>query len=143
MDAIGLRIDFRLTPFQDLIKELEAGKFQMYFGGYGGIPSGYAQLMQLYGKEPPSVNTSRFKSAEYDRAMEEYLRSPARRRADRGRAPDVGDRAHVRPDHPDDLPPRERLRAAVDCWAFVRSCSRPTGSTSTSTSRASGRPSGK
>jgi ABC-type transport system substrate-binding protein len=77
MDAIGLRFTFRLTPFQDQIKELEAGKYQIFVGGYGGIPSGYGVLMQLYGKEPPSVNTSRFKSDEYDRAMEEYLRSPA------------------------------------------------------------------
>ncbi len=75
MDAIGLRMSYKLTPFQDLIKDLEAGKFQLYFGGYGGIPSGYAQLMQLYGKEPPSVNASLFRSADYDRAMEEYLRS--------------------------------------------------------------------
>ena len=75
MDAIGLRMDYRLTPFQDVIKDLEGGKFQLYFGGYGGIPSGYAQLMQLYGKEPPAVNASRFNSADYDRAMEEYLRS--------------------------------------------------------------------
>jgi len=75
MDAIGLRMDYRLTPFQDVIKDLEAGKFQLYFGGYGGIPSGYAELMQLYGKEPPAVNASRFKSPDYDRAMEEYLRS--------------------------------------------------------------------
>jgi hypothetical protein len=51
MDAIGLRFDYRLTPFQDLIKDLDGGKFQLYFGGYGGIPSGYAQLMQLYGKD--------------------------------------------------------------------------------------------
>jgi ABC-type transport system substrate-binding protein len=75
MDAIGLRMDYRLTPFQDVIKDLEAGKFQLYFGGYGGIPSGYAELMQLYGKEPPSVNASRFNSADYDRAMDEYLKS--------------------------------------------------------------------
>ena len=64
--ARGKGIDRRL---------LEAGKFQLYFGGYGGIPSGYAQLMQLYGKEPPAVNASLFRSADYDRAMEEYLRS--------------------------------------------------------------------
>ena len=75
MDAIGLRMNYRLTPFQDAIKDLEAGKFQLYFGGYGGIPSGYAELQQLYGKEPPAVNASRFSSPEYDRAMEEYLRS--------------------------------------------------------------------
>src|SRR5205823_869667 len=45
-------------------------------GGYGGIPSGYAQLMQLYSKEPPTINVSRFKQDDYDRAMEEYLKSP-------------------------------------------------------------------
>ena len=77
MDAIGLRMDYRLVPFQDIIKELEAGKYQLYYGGYGGIPSGYAELTQLYGKEPPTVNFSRFKSDEYDRAMDEYLKSPA------------------------------------------------------------------
>ncbi len=76
MDAIGLRMEYRMTPFQDLIKDLDAGKFQVYFGGYGGIPSGYGVLTQLSGKEPPSVNASRFRSAEYDRAMEEFLRSP-------------------------------------------------------------------
>jgi ABC-type transport system substrate-binding protein len=75
MDAIGLRTEFRLTPFQDVIKDLEAGKFQLFFGGYGGLPSGFAELIQLYGKEPPSVNVSRFKSSDYDRAMEDYLRS--------------------------------------------------------------------
>jgi len=76
MDAIGLRMAYRLTPFQDVIKELEAGKFQMYFGGYGGIPSGYAELIQLSGTEPPTVNASRFKSGEYDRALAEFLKSP-------------------------------------------------------------------
>jgi len=75
MDGIGLRMEYRLTPFQDVIKELEAGKFQLYFGGYGGIPSGYAQLIQLQGKQPPTVNFSRFRSAEYDRAMEAFLKS--------------------------------------------------------------------
>jgi len=76
MDAVGVRVDFRLMPFQDLIKELENGKLQIYMGGYGGIPSGYAQLMQLYSKEPPTINVSRFKQDDYDRAMEEYLKSP-------------------------------------------------------------------
>ena len=75
MDAIGLRMEYRLTPFQDLIKDLEAAKFQIYFGGYGGVPSGYAQLMQLQGTQPPAVNASRFRSAEYDRAMEAFLMS--------------------------------------------------------------------
>ena len=76
MDAIGIRMSFRLAPFQDFIKELEAGKFQMYSGGYGGLPSGYAEFIQFYSKEPPTTNTTRFKSADYDAAFEEFLRSP-------------------------------------------------------------------
>ncbi len=77
MNALGLRTDFHVTPFQEVIKELDGGKFQMYFGGYGGEPSAYAELMQLYGIQPPTVNPSRFKFAEYDRMMVEFLRSPA------------------------------------------------------------------
>jgi oligopeptide transport system substrate-binding protein len=77
MSALGLRTAFHVTPFQEVIKELDGGKFQIYFGGYGGEPSAYAVLMQLYGKQPPTINSSRFKFAEYDRMMEEYLRSPS------------------------------------------------------------------
>ena len=77
MDALGLRLDFRVAPFQDIIKELDAGRYQMYSGGYGGDPSGYAELIQLHGKQPSSVNTTRFRNADYDAAMAEFLRSPA------------------------------------------------------------------
>jgi ABC-type transport system substrate-binding protein len=75
--ALGLRTDFHVTPFQEVIKEIDAGKFQMYFGGYGGEPSGYAELIQLVSTQPPTVNSARFKLADYDRAMEAFLRSPA------------------------------------------------------------------
>jgi ABC-type transport system substrate-binding protein len=75
MDAVGLRMDFHVTPFQDAIKELEKGKYQMYFGGFGGSPSGYPELLQLYSKQPQRVNVTQFKFAEYDRAAEQFLRS--------------------------------------------------------------------
>ena len=75
MDAVGLRMDFHVTPFQDAIKELEKGKYQMYFGGFGGSPSGYPALLQLYSKQPQRVNVTQFKFAEYDRAAEQFLRS--------------------------------------------------------------------
>lgn len=75
INAIGLRTQFRVMPFQDFIKETDAGNFQVKVDGYGGSPSGYGELMQLYSHEPPTVNGSRFKLAEYDRAMEQYLRS--------------------------------------------------------------------
>ena len=75
MDAVGLRFEFREAPFQDYIKELEAGKFQIYSGGYGGTMTGYGELIQLYSPEPSTVNATRFKLRGYDEAMEQYLRS--------------------------------------------------------------------
>ncbi|HKE39547.1 MAG TPA: ABC transporter substrate-binding protein [Casimicrobiaceae bacterium] len=76
MDAIGIRMDFHITPFQDVIKELEQGKFQMYAGGYGGNPSGWSELTQLYSRQPRTVNITAFKLSEYDRAFEQFLASP-------------------------------------------------------------------
>jgi ABC-type transport system substrate-binding protein len=75
MDAIGLRMDFHVTPFQDAIKEMEQGKFQIIFRGFGGTPSGYPELLQLYSKQPRRINSGLFKLAEYDRAAEQFLRS--------------------------------------------------------------------
>jgi len=75
-DALGLRSDYRMTPFQDFIKELEAGKYQMYAGGYGGVPSGYAELWQLDAREPPTVNAARFRLGEFDRAVDRFMVSP-------------------------------------------------------------------
>jgi oligopeptide transport system substrate-binding protein len=75
MEAVGLRTAFRQAPFQDIIKELEKGKFQLYYGGFGGSPSGYAELVQLSAKQPQRVNVSQFKLTEYDRALDHFLRT--------------------------------------------------------------------
>ena len=75
MDAIGIRTAYRQTPFQEVIKELEHGKFQLYYGGFGGSPSGYAELQQLYSEAPQRINVTQFKLPEYDRAMEQFIRS--------------------------------------------------------------------
>ena len=75
MDAVGLRMEFHVTPFQDAVKEMVAGKYQMAFVGQGGVPSGYAVLIPLYGKAQSSINLSRFKLAEYDAAFGEFLRT--------------------------------------------------------------------
>ena len=75
MEAVGLRTAFRQAPFQDIIKELEKGKFQLYYGGFGGSPSGYAELVQLSAKQPQRVNVSQFKLPEYDRALDHFLRT--------------------------------------------------------------------
>ncbi len=76
LDALGLRSDFHLAPFQDVIKELEGGSFQLFSGGYGGIPFGYAQILQLDSREPATVNASRFKLPEYDRTLDRFFANP-------------------------------------------------------------------
>jgi ABC-type transport system substrate-binding protein len=76
MDAIGIRIDFHVTPFQDFVKELIAGKYQMSAAGFGGIPTGDGILELLDSRQPPFANQSRFKSAEYDQWVDRFLRSP-------------------------------------------------------------------
>lgn len=76
LDAIGLRSDFRMTPFQDVIKELEGGRFQMFWGGYGGTPFGYPMLWQLDGRQPQTVNVSRFQSPEVERLVDAFFASP-------------------------------------------------------------------
>ena len=75
MRALGIRLDFHVTPFQDLVKEIESAKFQVCFIGFGGQPSGYLELFQLYGKAPRTTNISRFRSPTYDALMEDFLRS--------------------------------------------------------------------
>jgi oligopeptide transport system substrate-binding protein len=73
MDAIGIHMDFKLAPFQEMVKDTQAGKFQMLSSGYGGLPSGYAELVQLWGQSPLAVNMTSFQFADYDRAFEEFL----------------------------------------------------------------------
>jgi len=75
MDAIKLRMEFHVTPFQDAVKEMVAGKYQLAFVGQGGIPSGYGVLIPLWGKAQSSINLSRFKLSEFDAAFGEFLRS--------------------------------------------------------------------
>jgi len=75
MEAIGLRTEFHVAPFQEIIKDFEKGKYQMYQGGFGGSPSGYIQHSQLHGKQPQRVNVSQFANADYDRAADAFLRA--------------------------------------------------------------------
>jgi ABC-type transport system substrate-binding protein len=75
MDAIGLAMDFNLAPFQEIIKALEKGQFQLYYGGFGGSPSGSAELIQLSAKQPQRVNVTQFRLPEYDRALDDFVRS--------------------------------------------------------------------
>ncbi|HEX3631918.1 MAG TPA: ABC transporter substrate-binding protein [Casimicrobiaceae bacterium] len=76
MDAIGIRIDFRVAPFQDFVKDLIAGKYQMSAAGFGGVPTGDGILELLDSRQPPFANQSRFKLAEYDRWVDRFLQTP-------------------------------------------------------------------
>ena len=91
MDVLGLRTEFDVMPFQEIIKNLEKGKFQMYQGGFGGSPSGYNEHAQLHGKQPQRV----------------------RRGADRGGTQDERHRGHVHAVAAGLLPAGERLRPGV------------------------------
>ncbi len=75
LDAVGLRVEFKVVPTQDLFKEAAQGKFQINIHGRGGGPRGLLFSM-LYGPAPPENNESRFRNGQYDRAFEEFLRAP-------------------------------------------------------------------
>jgi len=75
MEAIGVRMEFRSSPLQDVIKETVQGKFQLSVLGRGSSPTGLL-FVTLYSKEPPDTNASRFRSDDYDRAVEQYMRAP-------------------------------------------------------------------
>ncbi|MBK9117174.1 MAG: bicyclomycin resistance protein [Betaproteobacteria bacterium] len=83
MEAIGLRIEFRPTPVQDLFKEAAQGRFMLNIHGRSASPDGLL-FLTFYGPSPAEANESRFRSAEYDRAFEAFLR--ARDDAERTRA---------------------------------------------------------
>ena len=82
--AIGVRVEFHMAPFQDIIKEIERGKFSAYYGGYGGLPFGYGILQQLDSRAPGVQNVSHFALPAYDRAMDAWFRTddPQRRVAE-------------------------------------------------------------
>jgi hypothetical protein len=134
MDAIGLRTDFNVAPFQDIIKDLEKGKFQMYQGGFGGSPSGYNEHSQLHGKQPQRVNVPQFANADYDRAAEASCAArPTKSRSPR-RAPCTASRARTCRSCPC-ISGWNRTTSSRGSRAFVLACSRATGNTSTSTPR--------
>ena len=75
MDAIGIRTEFHMTPFQDFVKEVIGGKFQLAVTGFGGVPTGNGILQLLDGRQPPFANQSRFDRPEYDRLVDRFLQS--------------------------------------------------------------------
>jgi oligopeptide transport system substrate-binding protein len=94
--AVGLRTDFHVVPFQDAVKELTMGQYQVWYGGFGGTPTAYAIMSQLYGKTSPQINVSKFSLPEYDAAIERFMRTsdPAEQVAAARRAAEI-QRAYV------------------------------------------------
>ncbi len=113
MDAIGIRIDFQLTPFQDFIKEVIGGKYQLATTGFGGLPTGNGILQLLDSRQPPFANQSRFKIGRVRSLGRSIPAQPRRARADRGGPQLDRDRAHLRAAAAADIPARERFRPAV------------------------------
>jgi len=75
MDAIGIRMNFKLTRFQELLKEAEAGTYQLNAFVMGGLPTAYGVTVQFYSRSPPTVNPTRFNMPRYDQAFEDYIGS--------------------------------------------------------------------
>ena len=75
LEAVGLRTKFTISPFQDAVKDITAGHFQMWFGAFGGTPTAYGIFSQLYSKAAPQTNLSRFSLPEYDAAIERFMRT--------------------------------------------------------------------
>jgi oligopeptide transport system substrate-binding protein len=74
MDALGVRLDFRSVPVQDLFKEAAQGKFMVDIHGRSLTPNGLG-FGQFYGPSPPEANESRFRFPQYDRAFEAFLQA--------------------------------------------------------------------
>jgi ABC-type transport system substrate-binding protein len=69
MDDVGLRITFRKAPWQELLKDANAGKLMMWtLGGNASSPDAETWLSSLYGPNAgEKSNRGRFKLPQYDR----------------------------------------------------------------------------
>jgi ABC-type transport system substrate-binding protein len=72
MDALGVRVEFKSTPLQDVFKEAAQGKFMMNIHGRAATPLGTI-FQTFYSTQPGEANESRFKSKEYDRALDAFF----------------------------------------------------------------------
>ena len=78
MDAIGIRMQVVQRTFSELVDMSRGGKLMMFNLGYRSLePSGYQILQTLWSRSPLDTNPSQFENADYDRAYEEFLKTPA------------------------------------------------------------------
>lgn len=74
MDALGVRLEFRAVPVQDLFKAAAQGHFALTIHGRSANPNGLI-FQTFYGPMPPEANESRFRYEPYDRAYREFVRA--------------------------------------------------------------------
>jgi len=78
MDAIGIRMQVQQQTFAELLNLSRAGKLPMFNLGYRSLePSGYQILQTLWGQSPRDTNPSQFHQPDYDKAYEQFLRTPS------------------------------------------------------------------
>jgi oligopeptide transport system substrate-binding protein len=78
MDAIGIRMQVQQQTFAELLNLSRAGKLPMFNLGYRSLePSGYQILQTLWGQSPRDTNPSQFHQRDYDKAYEQFLRTPS------------------------------------------------------------------
>jgi len=70
MDAIGIRIVFRVSQWPENLKASRAGKLMMWLVGWSGGPDGQAFLQLGYGPNKGQANHSRFDLPAYNAAYE-------------------------------------------------------------------------
>ena len=74
MDALGVRLDFRAVPVQDLFKATAQGHFAIAIHGRSATPNGLI-FQTFYGPMPPEAHESRFRSEPYDRAYRDFVQA--------------------------------------------------------------------
>jgi len=72
MDALGVRLDFKAVPTQDLFKATAQGHFALAIHGRSASPNGLI-FQTFYGPMPPEANESRFRYEPYDRAYRDFV----------------------------------------------------------------------
>lgn len=76
MNAIGIRIEFRVAQWPENLKAARAGRLMMWGLGWSAGPDGDGFLTLLYGPGKGQYNTSRFDLAEFNRLYELQKRLP-------------------------------------------------------------------
>jgi ABC-type transport system substrate-binding protein len=77
LDAIGVRMNFRIGQWPEQLKAARAGKLQMWSYGLSATsPDSRYVLQQAYSKSAGEQNLARFKNAKYDALYERQLLLP-------------------------------------------------------------------